>query len=215
MKLRLWVLATLMAVLALSATADWVITDELIARVEARYGAHAVRQIRALQDVLDSVRTGSDLSRLKAVNNFFNAYSFRSDREQWSQDDYWETPFELMAVGAGDCEDFAVAKYFALRSLGLDDDKLRLMYVRARTGTLNQAHMVLTYYPIPDAEPLVLDNLVNDILPASARQDLEPVYSFNGQGLWRAKVRGLGQSIRQDSSLPQWQQLLERIEKGE
>ncbi|HET19999.1 MAG TPA: sulfate adenylyltransferase, partial [Chromatiales bacterium] len=60
---------------------------------------------------------------------------------------------------------------------------------------LNAAHMVLTYYPEPSAEPLVLDNLVPDIRLASRRQDLVPVYSFNGDGLWLAKERGLGRFV--------------------
>jgi len=50
----------------------------------------------------------------------------------------------------------------------------------------------LAYYPQPDAVPLILDNLIDDILPASQRSDLVPVYSFNGLGLWVAKERGAG-----------------------
>lgn len=39
--------------------------------------------------------------------------------------------------------------------------------------------MVVAYYPAPDAEPLILDNLLTTILPASERPDLIPVFSFN------------------------------------
>lgn len=207
----------LMALLSLAtALADLTFSSALLAKVEQRYGSLAAQRLTTLNTELEQVRGSSELARLKVVNSHFNGYSFRSDQQQWGRVDYWATPFELMAAGAGDCEDFAIAKYFALRSLGIDDDHLRLMYVRARTGNLNQAHMVLAYYPLADAEPLVLDNLVPDILPASARRDLQPVYSFNGRGLWQAKARGLGKSIDGgDGGVPQWQDLLTRIERGE
>lgn len=201
---------------AAAGLAELTVDADLLAKIGRRYGAAAVQQVTALGALMDSLRDSSDMARLKAINGFFNVYSFRSDESQWGRPDYWATPFELMAVGGGDCEDFAIAKYFALRSLGIADEHLRLMYVRARTGALNQAHMVLAYYPLADAEPLVLDNLVTDILPASARTDLQPVYSFNGQGLWQAKARGLGQSVDGGSgAVTQWQGLLERIERGE
>lgn len=212
------ILLSAMALLTLAAAtlADLTITSELVAKVEQRYGATAGQRLSSLHQQLQQLGGSSALVQLKAVNAHFNSYSFRSDQEQWGRVDYWATPFELMAAGAGDCEDFAIAKYFALRTLGIGDEQLRLMYVRARTANLNQAHMVLAYYPLADAEPLVLDNLVPDILPASSRRDLQPVYSFNGRGLWQAKARGLGKSIDSgDGGVPQWQDLLTRIERGE
>lgn len=206
----------LLTLVAATVVADLTITSELLVKVEQRYGATARQRLGALHNQLQQLGDSSPLVQLKAVNAHFNSYSFRSDQEQWGRVDYWATPFELMAAGAGDCEDFAIAKYFALRSLGIGDEQLRLMYVRARTASLNQAHMVLAYYPLADAEPLVLDNLVPEILPASARRDLQPVYSFNGRGLWQAKARGLGKSIDSgDGGVPQWQDLLTRIERGE
>lgn len=202
--------------LALAAVADLTVDAALVAQVRARYGEQAAHHLQRLGVLMADLGSRSDLARLKAINSFFNEFAFRADSAQWGTVDYWATPFELMAKEGGDCEDFAIAKYFALRSLGIGDEHLRLMYVRARNGELNQAHMVLAYYPLVDAEPLVLDNLRPEILPASARGDLQPVYSFNGQGLWQAKARGLGQSVSSgDASVPQWQRLTERIERGD
>jgi predicted transglutaminase-like cysteine proteinase len=72
--------------------------------------------------------------------------------------------------------------------LGIPDEKMRIMYVKALE--LNAHHMVLTYYPTPGAIPLVLDNLNSKILPASKRTDLAPIYSFNGSGLWLLRRGG-------------------------
>ncbi len=113
---------------------------------------------------------------------------FRDDQEVWNQVDYWASPLETLDKGMGDCEDFAIAKYFSLLAVGVPPARLRLVYVRLQIGGAggpSQAHMVLAYYATPQAEPLILDNLVTEIRPASRRPDLTPVFSFNSEGLWQ------------------------------
>ena len=81
---------------------------------------------------------GTELERLARVNDFFNRQIvFDDDMVIWNQADYWATPSETLGLGRGDCEDFVIAKYFTLRQLGLTSERLRLIYVRARTGTGN------------------------------------------------------------------------------
>jgi predicted transglutaminase-like cysteine proteinase len=116
--------------------------------------------------------------------------------------------------GRGDCEDFVIAKYFTLRLVGIGPEKLRLVYVRARTGSTDTvatlAHMVLAYYGQPDGEPLVLDNLISDIRTASRRPDLAPVFSFNGQGIFAgASGTQLAPAIG-SGRLSRWEDLLRR-----
>ena len=117
----------------------------------------------------------------------------------------------MLASNGGDCEDFSIAKYFTLRELGIPAEKLRLTYVKALK--LDQAHMVLTYYSTPDAVPLVLDNLINEIRSATEREDLLPVYSFNGDGLWLAKSRGMEQRVGRSERLSRWQEVIARIDE--
>jgi len=80
-------------------------------------------------------------------------------------------------------------------------------------GRLDQAHMVLTYYPEPGAVPLVLDNLNKRILTANTRTDLAPVYSFNGDGLWLAKSRGKGMRVGTSKRINLWQDLKARMKR--
>ena len=127
--------------------------------------------------------------KLKRVNEFFNRHIvFGEDTEVWGQEDYWATPMESLSKGKGDCEDYVIAKYYVLRELNIPDQQLRLIYVKARIGgpdsTVQVAHMILAYYPAPDVEPLLLDNLITDIRPASRRTDLHPIFSFNSQGIY-------------------------------
>jgi hypothetical protein len=74
--------------------------------------------------------------------------------------------------------------------------------------------MVLTYFSEPGVEPLVLDNLIDSVLPASQRTDLLPIYSFNGTGLWLAKQRGRGKLVGSSSRLKRWQDLLQKMPEG-
>ena len=99
----------------------------------------------------------------------------------WRVEDYWATPAEFLSSNAGDCEDYAIAKYFMLRELGVPIGRLRMVYVKS--GRSGAAHMVLAYYSAPGVDPLILDNLQRGIERASERPDLIPVYLFNDDDL--------------------------------
>ena len=176
----------------------------------SRFGPAQVGVFAEWQQMLVSGSTLSESEKLRRVNRFFNRHiAFDDDQIVWGQSDYWATPIETIGRGRGDCEDFAVAKYFSLLKLGIPVGKLRLIYVRAqqngRAGQVLQAHMVLAYYADSDADALILDNLNPEILPASRRLDLEPIFSFNSTGLWQGAGK---QSSR--SNLSRWQNLQAR-----
>ena len=149
-------------------------------------GAATVKRTQALLDLIAEVSPQDEQARLRGINSFFNrVILYRDDQETWGVVDYWASPLEVLYKGQGDCEDFAIAKYFSLMAAGVPSAKMRLVYVRAEVGGTIQAHMVLAYYPQVNAEPLILDNLITDIRAASRRPDLVPVFSFNAEGLWR------------------------------
>ncbi len=150
---------------------------------------------------------GAERELLVEVNRMLNRIQFVDDQKHWGEADYWATPAESVASNGGDCEDFTIAKYFLLKELGVPISRLRMTYVKALK--LNQAHMVLAYYPRPDADPLVLDNLEETVRPASQRTDLVPVYSFNDEEVW-IEARGRSGSPRQ---IRNWNLLLERLDR--
>lgn len=162
------------------------------------------QRIMAWHALMQAKRYAPEMEKLDSVNSFFNQLMFVDDLSHWGKADYWATPQEMLASNGGDCEDFATAKYFTLRQLDIPDVKMHLTYVKALK--LKQPHMVLSYYAEPSAEPLILDSLVNEILTATERPDLIPIYSFNSQGLWLAqkqKSERLGGAER----LSLWQEL--------
>ena len=187
-----------------------VVSSATIQKVEKRYGKPAADRLRAWQRLVNRAWKKPEMTQLKLVNDFFNNRIFTTDQRLWHKQDYWATPVEFLIKNAGDCEDFAIAKYFTLRKLGVPDKKLLLTYVKAIR--LNQAHMVLTYYQTPRSIPLVLDNINTRILPATKRPDLVPIYTFNGSGLWLAKQRGKGKLLGQSGRLKKWRELLLRLE---
>ena len=161
-------------------------------RAAQAHGPLAVSGARALQVLLTTLTGQDDEARLLAVNRFFNSrIAFTSDMEVWGVEDYWASPLEMLGKGRGDCEDYVIGKYFSLLAAGMAPARLRLVYVRATLATADHqgvsvlAHMVLAYSAAPGDDPLILDNLIGEIRPASRRPDLLPVFSFNDAGLWK------------------------------
>ena len=203
----------LLAALVLVATSVHAVDPDRIVKSAEKYGPTAVANAKALQQVMATVSGRDDAAKLKAVNDFYNLrLAYMEDIDNWGQLDYWASPLESLGKGAGDCEDYAIGKYFTLTSLGLPHAKLRMVYVRASIAGAPHgfvAHMVLAYYPTPDAEPLVLDNLQPGIHPAGERPDLSPVFSFNAEGLWQGvgSIRANGDPL---TRLSKWREVLMR-----
>jgi len=209
---RSWLVAGLLAIglgLALAAAN----LDRMQQLARERYGSTAEETVVAWRRLMTEQRGQSVDQQLAAVNTFFNRRMlYELDPVVWGQNDYWATPLEFMGRATGDCEDFSIAKYMTLLELGVPNEKLRMIYVRARTaGAKTEAHMVLGYYENPSDEPLILDNLITSIRPAGRRPDLSPVFSFNSQGLW---VAGQTQSSADPTArLSRWRELLDRMKQ--
>lgn len=183
---------------------------EKVMESAARYGSRTQGQARAMLQMVDRAAGLAEEQRLAVVNDFFNQrIQFRSDAEVWGRVDYWASPLEFLDKGQGDCEDYAIAKYFSLVAAGVPQARLRMVYVYVLYQGTSQAHMVLAYYAQPDAEPLILDNIQPVVRPASLRGDLTPVFSFNGEGLWE----GVGATSKGDPMvrLSPWRELLAKV----
>jgi predicted transglutaminase-like cysteine proteinase len=175
-------------------------------------GPQAVQGVAQLQPLLASLVQADDLARLEALNRFFNSrVVFAEDLQVWHVEDYWASPLETLQQGRGDCEDYAIAKYFSLLAAGIPAARLRLVYVRLQIGGAggpSQPHMVLAFYEQAQAEPLILDNLVTEIRPASRRPDLTPVFSFNSEGLWQGNgSQRMGDPVER---LSRWREVLRK-----
>ena len=176
----------------------------------------STRVITQWQELIKTTEVRPTKDRLTQINHFFHRQlTYREDSAVWGQSDYWATPLQTLMQGQGDCEDYAIGTYVSLLQAGVPNEKLRLIYVRARIGgpssPITRPHMVLAYYPAPDAEPLILDSLTRDVLPASERTDLFPVFSFNSESLWVGGNRA--PSISPTQRLSHWRSVIERMNK--
>ncbi len=209
---RCAVLLLLVGACSLSFASEFTVGKKVLAWVEKEYGSEARARVMGWQSLVRKEQaepSPEDLPTLTRANDYFNQVRWLADLAHWGQEDYWATPIETLASNGGDCEDFSIGKYFSLLESDLDPTKLRITYVKSLT--YDQAHMVLAYYPRPDAEPLILDNIRGEVLPASQRADLKPIYSFNGESIWLARDRGRKLKGNSQVSLPKWKALNERM----
>lgn len=124
--------------------------------------------------------TGLPLDKMAdKVNRLVNESDYILDNRNWGQSDYWATPVEFLKKG-GDCEDFAIAKYTALRALGVPEDRLRVAIIHDKVK--NIPHAVLVVYTDNDA--LILDNQEKRTLRASQVERYRPIFSINRDGWW-------------------------------
>jgi len=186
--------------------------DSLLQKVEEKYGPFAKNRFVLMNRTLDALKDQDELKKLEGVNDFFNNVRYAPDLKVYNQSDYWATPWEFLGHDMGDCEDYVIAKYFALKHLGIDPKKLYFTYVKSRR--FPQPHMVLTYFETPKSVPLVLDNTNFKIFPATERKDLIPIYNFNGDALYLAGQKGVGEAVENQKTHKKWDQLITDIKRN-
>lgn len=121
----------------------------------------------------------SQPEQLRLVNAFWNGWPYREDQVNWGKADYWAIPAQFL-VKSGDCEDYAIVKYFTLKELGFDPASMRIVVLRDTIRNL--AHAVLAVYLNGDI--FILDNLSNAVLSHRRISNYSPQYSINEFGRW-------------------------------
>ena len=123
------------------------VSDDMLGHLKQNYSDRAYRRGVAINNLIASLADADIQTQLTEINRFFNQFEYHEDHAHWGEQDYWATPTEFIGTQRGDCEDFVIAKYFALRQLGVPDERLYLTYVKALRQ--NVAHMVLSYFETP------------------------------------------------------------------
>jgi len=212
-KVAVFVCSALAVVFPGQQLAGPLLSTDMLNNLNTEYSAEAYHRGLAINKLLVTLKNQDIQKQLLEVNRFFNQFEYQEDHIHWGEQDYWATPSEFLGTQKGDCEDFVIAKYFALRALGVPDGRLYLTYVKALKQ--NVAHMVLSYFPTPASIPQILDNYNPMILSANKRTDLLPVYSFNAKSLFLTNASaGLGKSLPTNKiKNSKWKKLLADIQK--
>ena len=156
-------------------------TQEL-REIEMTSGTIAKNRSLDYQKIINNLRSKSESEQVLLLNTYLNQLISLSDSETKNIKDYWSTPKEFLIKGRGDCEDYAIIKYYSMIKLGFDRDKLYLTMVKELLHGRN--HMVLSYFPNPHHQPLILDNLSFKVLPLNKRTDLKARYFINDNGVF-------------------------------
>ena len=131
------------------------------------------------QRIMGQARGREPMEQLKLVNDFFNKWPYRLDMDAYGVSDWWATPQEFLKI-SGDCEDYAITKYFALRELGFPADDLRVVILKDQIRGI--AHAVLTVFLHGDA--YVLDNVSSMVFTHGKYKHYVPYYSLNEHHRW-------------------------------
>jgi len=134
----------------------------------------------ALPAELQVDQNASEDDKIEAVNTYYNKVRYIEDQNNWGVSDYWETPAEFVSHG-GDCEDFAIAKYAALKNLGIPENDLRLAIVQDTWKGI--PHAILIVYTAEGVK--FLDNQYKTVKSADGFTRYRPIYSINRTGWWR------------------------------
>ena len=180
------------------------IPDKVMQKAEKKYGGLVVSRFVQYNTILLQAEHYSLHQKLQAINDFFNKIPFKSDIKNWKVEDYWATPLEFLARYKGDSEDYVIAKYFALVTLGVDEKKLYFTYVNSKK--FKRAHMVLSYFKTPQSDPFILDNINPQLLNASKRDDLTPIYNF--------LPSSSETSLEQETTHKKWEKLYKRVKRN-
>lgn len=157
------------------------ITSKLIHNVDKKYGKYSKNRFITIdKKILKKLKTAKPLKQLTIVNRWYNKIKYQSDKRNYRVNDYWATLYEFVGKGKGDCEDYTISKYYTLKELGFDINRLKFTYVvyKNRRGK-KISHMILAYLkvkkPRTTKDILILDNIINKILPANKRKDIVKV----------------------------------------
>lgn len=205
--------------LSLSLIGSSFIKPQTFEKIKKEYGINAYNRLEKLDKLMNELQNQNEAIKLIKVNEFFNnplIIKWADDMEVWGKKDYWANRYESLGKGMGDCEDFVIAKYFTLLSLGVSEDKLFFTYVYANLNGKWISHMVLSYYENEGDIPFILDNNTNAVKRASQRTDLKPVLTFNAKDLFLSKQASSGKlSAKSSKYTKDWAIFLEKLKKGD
>lgn len=130
--------------------------------------------------IVNDARERKGRNKFELVNERINdAIRYTDDFAQWGVADVWSAPLVTFASGRGDCEDYAIAKYVALRESGISTDDLRVLLVRDNAVRIDHAVLAVRH----DGRWLILDNRVPQLLLTEDLPHFLPLFALDQHGV--------------------------------
>ncbi|MGL4722466.1 MAG: transglutaminase-like cysteine peptidase [Desulfovibrionaceae bacterium] len=121
----------------------------------------------------------SKKEKLLRVNALFNVFPYITDTKLYNVEDYWAAPKEFLQQ-SGDCEDYAIIKFYALQDLGFKVEDMRILVLIDTLRNIGHAVLIVNF----ENELLLLDNTTELVLPAKLYTHYEPKFTINTEGLY-------------------------------
>ena len=134
--------------------------------------------------LIDDLKSRPLPARVARANDYFNAIPYVPAMKNWGDVGYWETPYEFLARG-GQCQDYAIAKYFALKASGVPENDMRFVVVRDIQRSLDHAILIVAV----NGQDYVLDNQNTKVESLSDEHRYRAYYAINNTGWWAYSVR--------------------------
>jgi len=184
-------------------------TDVELDKIKKNSGQIANNRINDYIKTIKNYKKLSKNEQLIRVNTYLNQLLPQVDKLNQKRHDYWETPKEFLIIGYGDCEDYAIIKYYTLLKLGFSENRLFITTVHEKHSGSN--HMVLSYFASFKQTPIILDNLSFRLLDLKQRDDLVADKFINSQGVF--KLNKNNELVQIANSNQKFKNLLEKIKK--
>lgn len=184
-------------------------SSEEIYTIKKQSGNKAKNRVEDYIKTINYYKYLSKKEQLAKVNSYLNQLLSKPDNNNHKTTDYWETPKEFLKIGYGDCEDYAIIKYFTLLKLGFKKSKLFMTIVYDKYS--KNYHMVLSYFETKGEAPLILDNLSFRILKLDKREDLIAHRFINENGTY--KLNKNYNLVKTESTHPKLKSLLKKVKK--
>ncbi len=138
-------------------------------------------RVVAWQEFLDSIRDKSKDEQIAAVNDYVNALPYITDMDNYGVEDHWATVEDFLEHNGGDCEDYALAKYFSLIELGFTPDQMRLVILYDADKNADHAVLAMTH----NDKIEILDNQYSSVRDAQTISNYKPIYAISQEQWWR------------------------------
>ncbi|MCB1733949.1 MAG: transglutaminase-like cysteine peptidase [Gammaproteobacteria bacterium] len=137
-------------------------------------------QFQKLKAVVARASQLPEDKRLEFVHKFVNRLTYISDNELYGMSDYWATQFQFYGNTGGDCEDYSITKFYALKLLGYDPERMRVVIVHDTNLNLDHAILVVER----DGKHWVLDNNLDTVIDSARLYHLLPYFALNETHWW-------------------------------
>ena len=169
-----------------------------------------LNRLKKYENLKTEIKDYELIRKLSHVNSFMNKIFPSNYISTKASIDYWATPKEFLIQGHGDCEDYAIAKYFTLLEIGIPKEKLYFAVVDVKGE--RASHMVLFYLENKKSTPLVLDNLSSKVIPLTQREKLIPRFAFNEIDSYKFTNEKFTEKVKINwGEENKWEKLLNRV----